>query len=101
VLVLPEGNRADALHVAPGAVCALTAPYVERVTVILSAGLGVVDARCAVVAAGVDCPASERVSGFGGLSVAAAHDPAIAARNKHELKRPSFLIHAPEYRALA
>jgi len=59
VLVLPEGSLADALHVAPGAVRALTEPYAVRVIVTLRAlevgatgGWGNVDVGREVVAGG-------------------------------------------------
>jgi hypothetical protein len=58
VLVLPEGSRADALHVAPGDVRALTEPYAVRVIVRLrtlevgaSVGGATVDERRDTVAA--------------------------------------------------
>ena len=73
MLSLPEGNRAEALQVAPGAVWTLIEPYTERVIVTeRAAGCGAVVAAagvvvpgvvgCALVAAGVDCPVPERVS---------------------------------------
>jgi len=37
---------------------------------------------CRVVAVGVDCPAFDGVSAFGGFAVAAEHDAAIVAKNR-------------------
>ena len=50
---------------------------------------------CRVVAVGVDCPAFDGVSAFGGFAVAAEQEAAIAAKSRYEVRRARPLITLP------
>jgi hypothetical protein len=107
VLVLPEGSRADALHVAPGAVRALTEPYAVRVIVTLRtpelgaavAGGAVDGGREAVAADGlvvlsaVVWAESARVSAEGVAPESPPHDATANAESmKNPVSRPRIAI---------
>ena len=107
MLVLPEGNRADALHVAPGAVRALTEPYEVRVIVTLRTlgagaavegaavveGGGAVGAKALGVFAAVVWTESARVSGEGAAAALPPHEATVHAEStKHRISRTGIAI---------